>query len=54
MDSKILRINMSELKINEEEVSKDYLLLNGRELTTKIMSDEIPENCNPLKEKTKL
>ncbi len=54
MKSKILRINMSDLKINEEEVPEDYLLLDGGSLTKKIMSDEIPKNCNPLREKNKV
>ena len=54
MDSKILRINMSELKINEEKVPEGYLLLSGRALTTKIMNDEIPKDCNPLRGKNKV
>jgi aldehyde:ferredoxin oxidoreductase len=54
MDSKILRINMSELKINEEKVPEDYVLLSGRALTTKIMNDEIPKDCNPLRGENKV
>jgi aldehyde:ferredoxin oxidoreductase len=54
MNNKILRINMTELKINEEEVPRNYLLLDGKVLTEKIMSDEIPKDCNPLRANNKV
>ena len=53
---KIIRINLKSNKINSEEISRDskYFLLGGRGLTSQIVNDEVPPNCDPLGSKNKL
>jgi aldehyde:ferredoxin oxidoreductase len=51
---KILRINMSNLKVSEEKISGDYSGLGGRGLTSMIVSKEVPATCNPLGQHNKL
>lgn len=51
---KILRINMSQLTYQEEEVAKEQLLLGGRSLTSRIIHDEVPATCHPLGPHNKL
>lgn len=43
----IIRVNMSDLKVETEEVPEGYLLLGGRGLTAKIMNNEVPPACDP-------
>lgn len=45
---KILRINMTELKVSEETVKEDYKFLGGRSLTDQIIVDEVDPKCHPL------
>ena len=51
---KILRINMSNLKVSEEKIGGDYLGLGGRGLTSMIVSKEVPATCNPVGQHNKL
>ena len=51
---KIVRINMSELKIKSEETPKEYSALGGRGLTSMIISQEVPARCEPLGGENKL
>ncbi|MHA1491283.1 MAG: aldehyde ferredoxin oxidoreductase N-terminal domain-containing protein, partial [Promethearchaeota archaeon] len=53
---KITRINVNTESIEYEEITKDskYFLLGARALSSKIISDEVPPECNPLGEKNKL
>ena len=44
----LLRVNMTEQKVVFEEVPEKYLTLGGRGLTSQIVADEVPPNCNPL------
>lgn len=43
----IIRVNMSAVKVEVEEASKDYLLWGGRGLIAKIMNDEVAPTCDP-------
>ncbi|MDA8235099.1 MAG: aldehyde ferredoxin oxidoreductase [Clostridia bacterium] len=45
---KILRVNLSELKVSTEPVLPEYHTLGGRALTSRIISDEVKANCEPL------
>ena len=51
---KMMRVNMSELKVAVEETPKDYLGLGGRGLTSALISKEVPPTCHPLGDKNKL
>lgn len=46
--AKIIRVNMTELTVKEEEVPEKYALLGGRSLTSQITYDEVPPLCHPL------
>ncbi|MBP39360.1 MAG: aldehyde ferredoxin oxidoreductase C-terminal domain-containing protein [Dehalococcoidia bacterium] len=52
--AKILRINMSQQTVTEEEVPTKYKLLGGRGLTSNIVLDEVPPTCHPLGPNNKL
>jgi len=53
---KIVRIDVNSNKIDYEEITSDskYLLLGGRGLTSQIVYDEVPPNCDPLGPENKL
>lgn len=53
---KIVRIDVNSNKIDYEEITSDskYLLLGGRGLTSQIVHDEVPPNCDPLGPENKL
>ena len=44
----ILRVNMSDRVARLEELPEKYSLLGGRALTSQIVFDEVPPDCNPL------
>jgi aldehyde:ferredoxin oxidoreductase len=46
--SKIIRVNMNDLTIKEESVPDKYKHYGGRSLTSSIIYDEVPPNCDPL------
>lgn len=45
---KIIRVNMTDLSVKEEEVPSKYTYLGGRGLTSQIVMDEVPPLCHPL------
>lgn len=51
---KILRINMTNLTVTEEAVSKEYAGIGGRALTSAIVSNEVKPTCHPLGPNNKL
>jgi len=51
---KIMRVNMSELKVSIEETPKEYQGLGGRSLTSHIVSKEVPPLADPLGVENKL
>ncbi len=51
---KILRVNMSGLKIDEEDIPSDLLLYGGRGLTSSIVDREVPPRCDPLSPENKV
>jgi aldehyde:ferredoxin oxidoreductase len=53
---RLIRINTSTNEMSTQEITKDskYFLLGGRGLSSQIISDEVPPNCDPLGEKSKL
>lgn len=52
--NKIIRVNMTDLKISKEELPEKYKYDAGRALTTKIVYDEVPPTCHPLGPSNKL
>ena len=52
--TKIIRVNMTQQSVTEEEVPSKYQLLGGRGLTSKIVLDEVPPTCHPLGPNNKL
>ena len=50
---KIMRVNMSELKITTEDPKK-YQGLGGRDLSSTIIAKEVPPTCDPLRALNKL
>ncbi len=54
MSKKILRVDMGELEIKEEEVPEEYEKLGGRGLTSTIVSEEVPPDAHPLGPNNKL
>ena len=46
--SKFLRINMTELSANYEDVLDKYKLMAGRYLTSTLVADEVPPTAHPL------
>lgn len=54
MMRKILRVNLSELKANFEDIPKEYQELGGRGLTSHIISREVSPTTDPLSPENKL
>jgi aldehyde:ferredoxin oxidoreductase len=50
----ILRVNMSTLTIEKQDVPEEYKLLGGRGLTSRIVFDEVEPTCDPLGPKNKV
>ena len=51
---KIMRINLSESKVVVEDMSKEYLGLGGRGLSSQIVGREVPPKADPLGPENKL
>ena len=51
---KVYRVNMSDLKIIEELLKKEYETLGGRGLTSRIVTEEVPPSSHPLGKENKL
>jgi aldehyde:ferredoxin oxidoreductase len=47
-ERKIIRLNMTDLKVTEQKVPKKYREMGGRWLTDSIVSDEVDPQCHPL------
>ena len=52
--SKIMRVNLSELKVKVEEMPKEYQGLGGRGLSSHIVGREVPPKTDPLGSENKL
>ena len=52
--SKILRVDMSRLRVTEEPAPEAYRLLGGRALTSRIIADEVDAGIDPLSPEAKL
>ena len=52
--NKIIRIDMTELKVTTEKSPQDYQLLGGRGLSARILNTEVPAMTHPLSNKNKL
>ena len=46
--AKVIRVNMTEKKVTVEPVPEQYSALGGRALTSRVIYDEVPANCDPL------
>jgi len=51
---KILRIDMGKYSVSYEDVPDNYANIGGRLLTSTIIMDEVPFDCEPLQSKNKL
>ncbi len=51
---KIYRVNMTDLKVKEEPLAKEYERLGGRGLTSSIVAKEVPAASHPLGSENKL
>ena len=45
---KILHINMTSLSIYEEQIPTEYTNLGGRALTSIMINEHVPADCDPL------
>ena len=45
---KVLRVDMSSLRVEAEEAPEEYRLLGGRALSSHIVAREVPPTCHPL------
>ncbi|GAG23363.1 unnamed protein product, partial [marine sediment metagenome] len=52
--NKIIRIDMTELKVTTEKCPPDYQLLGGRGLSARILNTEVPALAHPLSHENKL
>lgn len=52
--SKIIRVDMSNLKVGLEDPLPEYALLGGRGLTARILSREVPPTSHPLSKHNKI
>jgi len=52
--SKVLRVDMSGLRVEIEEAPEEYRLLGGRVLSSHIVAREVPPTCDPLSAQNRL
>src|SRR3989304_4194429 len=52
--SKILRVDMSKLRVEVEDAPEGYRLLGGHALTSHIIAQEVPPTCHPLRAQNRL
>jgi aldehyde:ferredoxin oxidoreductase len=52
--AKMMRVNLSEMKVREEELPKEYRGLGGRGLSSHIVEKEVPPKADPLGSENKL
>ncbi|HUV08106.1 MAG TPA: aldehyde ferredoxin oxidoreductase C-terminal domain-containing protein [Spirochaetia bacterium] len=48
MKKRIVRVNLSDLNIREEDVPEDLNSLGGRSFTSSVVTKEVPPGCHPL------
>jgi aldehyde:ferredoxin oxidoreductase len=51
---RLIRVNMKELRVSEEELPSEFTMLGGRALTSLLIATEIPPSCHPLGPSNKL
>ncbi len=51
---KLIRVNMTDQTIKEENIPEQYKALGGRGLTAEMINDEVPPTCDPLGPENKL
>jgi len=51
---KLIRVDMSQGKVQIEDLAQEYSLLGGRGLTSTIVAREVPPLCHPLDPYNKL
>ena len=51
---KIMRVNLSDLKVNVEDMPREYQGLGGRGLSSHIVGSEVPPKADPLGPENKL
>ena len=51
---KIIRVNMSDLSVKNEEVPEAFAGFGGRGLTSAVISNEVEPSCNPIGPHNKL
>ena len=51
---KLIRVDMTEEKVQVEELAPEYAALGGRGLTSGIVASEVPPLCHPLDPSNKL
>jgi aldehyde:ferredoxin oxidoreductase len=54
MPKKILRVNMTDLSAEFEDLPEEYQALGGRGMTSTIVAKEVPPSCHPLRHNNKL
>lgn len=54
MSRTIIRVDMAALSVSRDVVPLEYELLGGRALTSRIVNDEIPALCHPLRRHNKI
>ncbi len=54
MPKRILRVNMTNLEANFEDLPEEFAALGGRGMTSTIVAKEVPPTCNPLESHNKL
>ncbi len=47
MSGKVYRVNMAELKIEEERLPEEYRFLSGRALTSRLVTERVDPSCDP-------
>lgn len=54
MSRTIIRVDMAALSVSRDVVPLEYQLLGGRALTSRIVNDEVPALCHPLRRHNKI
>jgi aldehyde:ferredoxin oxidoreductase len=54
LPKRMLRVNMTNLEANFEDLPEEYAALGGRGMTSTIVAKEVPPTCHPLGPHNKL
>lgn len=52
--ARLIRVDMSNATVREEELPEGYEILGGRALTSRLVAKEVPPTCDPLGRRNKL